>query len=206
MSIALGLYGTGYSGGSGAYSSYYSTFGYGYNAERQLENLAGRKKVYDQEESDENEYNSRGEEVYQEITNFIDALEVRHKEDEALQEYNDLIEHMKGQPGYKDLDENALRAEAQDKIEKALAKRNGEESADLIKFIRDNAADEFEKHRQLKSAPDSSKVDVTTEKELLKIVCGKDETIRDASGYQFWDLCRSIGAFFTGIFDPAKEF
>ena len=193
MGIGLGLTGAGYTGGS--FGSYSSLSSYGYNTERQLEYRKGRKEVNEFDEAYDEELKDRDSIVNQNIRAFVKHLKDGH-EDEAFDAYNKLLEEMKLQSRYDDCKtDEGYRAKAQEKIEEYLTQQNDGEFVDLSDFIKQNAADKVDQHNQLCSTWDDSIVDKTTEEELLNIICGEHNEIRE-SGYQFGDICRNIFASF----------
>ncbi len=106
------------------------------------------------------------------ISNFTSYME-SGREDEAMEAYDALIEEMSKQTRYAGLSEAELQAIAREIIEIELSNAAGQD-VDLVDYIRENAANATEQHKQ-KTLYCDDKVDSVTEEQLLNKICGMNE-------------------------------
>ncbi|MCD7880014.1 MAG: hypothetical protein LUG16_08805 [Candidatus Gastranaerophilales bacterium] len=148
------------------YSDFYNT-----------EGLENKYEYNNTKESYETKDTAQDEAIATGVTNLLYQLETGY-EDKAMESYNNLISLLKEQTQYSTLSDSELQAVAKSLLNSQLQENTDGKYTNIQDYIVDYAADADENYMQ-KVLWKNSKVDSTTEGDLLKTICGidTDETV-----------------------------
>lgn len=134
------------------------------------DNLENKYEYNETKESYETKDTAQDEAIATEISNILYQIEAGY-EDEAMEAYSELIALLQDQSQYSTLSDSELQAVAKSLLSAQVEEDSEGEYTNIQDFIVDFAADADENYMQ-KVWFKNSKVDSTTEEDLLETICG----------------------------------
>ncbi len=169
------------------------------------DNLDSRYEYQETKESYETKDLAQDEAITEEIENILYLIEAGY-EDKAMEAYNELIETIGGQSQYSTLSESELQSVAKSLLDSQVEEDTEGEYTSIKDYIVDYAADADENYMQ-KVWYKNSKVDSTTEEDLLESICGlqTDDTVSTWTKIKgFFGNLFTLGGV-TELFDFSKH-